>query len=63
MVTLKSMALWNFRSCLNGNAMHGKHLAIKCFGSWLHDKTLIDKHLCFCFDVAEGMGNKISELD
>ena len=34
-----------------------------CFRSWLHDATLLDKHLCFCFDVAEGIDMKISELD
>ena len=38
-------------------------LQYKCFRSWLHDATLSDKHLCFCFDVAEDIDMKISELD
>ena len=34
---------------------------LKCFRSWLHDTTLFDEHLCFCFDVTEEIDNKIDE--
>ena len=29
----------------------------KRFRSWLHDTTLLNEDLCFCFHVAEGIDN------
>ena len=37
-------------------------LQYKCFRSWLLDVTLLDKHLCFCIDVAEGIDMTMNEF-
>ena len=55
--------LVQLRAWLNDTHCMRKILQYKCFRSWLHDATTLDKHLCFCFDVAKGINMKISELD
>ena len=37
------------------NTLHDKHFAEKMFRSWLHNTTLFDECLCFCFELAEGI--------